>query len=308
MVRNACGGKGLVFAFEGGYHGRTLGASAISSSYRYRRRFGHFGDRAQFIPFPYCFRCPYGKRPEDCGLYCVGEFARLFDSEYHGVTDPTDGSSEFAAFVIEPIQGTGGYAIPPAGYFQVLKEILDERGILLVDDEIQMGFYRTGTLWAIENFGVRPDLVVFGKSLTNGLNPLSAVWAREPLMDPDAFPPGSSHSTFAAHPLGTAPALEILRMIDDADRERVDYGTMAREKGAYLLARLRELKSEFTTLIGDVDGLGLALRVEICANDGYTPDRAAVREIVREAQKGDIAVDGEEFGLILDVGGYLRTC
>ena len=73
LVRNACDGKSLMFAFEGGYHGRTLGASAISSSYRYRRRYGHFGERAQFVPFPYCFRCPYGKKREDCGLYCVDQ-------------------------------------------------------------------------------------------------------------------------------------------------------------------------------------------------------------------------------------------
>lgn len=307
VVRNACRGKSLVFAFEGGYHGRTLGASAISSSYRYRRRYGHFGDRAQFIPFPYCFRCPYGKRPEDCGLYCVGEFARLFDSEYQGVIDPTDGSAEFAAFIIEPVQGTGGYVIPPAGYFPALKEVLNERGILLVDDEIQMGFYRTGTLWAIENFGVRPDMLAFGKSLTNGLFPLAGVWARDPLMDPEAFPPGSSHATFANHPLGTATALEVMRMIGDAERDGQGFGAMARGKGSQLLAMLRDLKGEFPSLIGDVDGIGMALRIEICAEDGYTPDRAAVEEIVRVALQGDIAIGGEEFGLVLDVGGYFKN-
>src|SRR5262245_27103772 len=80
LVRNARSGKSLMFAFEGGYHGRTLGASSITSSYRYRRRYGHFGDRAHFVPFPYCFRCPYGKRRDDCNLYCVDQFARFFDS------------------------------------------------------------------------------------------------------------------------------------------------------------------------------------------------------------------------------------
>jgi 4-aminobutyrate aminotransferase-like enzyme len=208
---------------------------------------------------------------------------------------------------MEPIQGTGGYAIPPTGYFQSLKKILDERGVLLVDDEIQMGLYRTGTLWAIENFGVRPDIVVFGKSLSNGLNPLSGVWARDPLLEPAAFPPGSSHATFAAHPLGTAPALEVLEMIDDTDQSGIEYGNMVRQKGAYLLAGLRELKTEFPMLVGDVDGLGLALRVEICGADGLTPDRAAVSEIVHEAMKGDLSVSGESFGLVLDVGGYFKN-
>jgi len=91
LVRNASGGKSLMFAFEGGYHGRTLGATAITSSYRYRRRYGHFSDRAQFVPYPYCFRCPYGKQREDCGLYCVDQFARLFECEYYGVHDPKTG-------------------------------------------------------------------------------------------------------------------------------------------------------------------------------------------------------------------------
>ena len=140
LVRNASNGKSLMFAFEGGYHGRTLGASAITSSYRYRRRYGHFGDRAQFVPFPYCFRCPYGKKREDCGLYCVDQFARLFDTEYCGVWDPKAGAAEYAAFFVEAIQGTGGYVIPPPGYFEKLKQILEARKILLVDDEIQMGF------------------------------------------------------------------------------------------------------------------------------------------------------------------------
>ena len=97
IVRNATG-KSLVFAFMGGYHGRTLGASAITSSYRYRRRFGHFSDRAHFVPFPYCFRCPYGKRREDCGLYCVEQFAKNFETEYNSFYDPKTGETEFTAF------------------------------------------------------------------------------------------------------------------------------------------------------------------------------------------------------------------
>src|SRR3954467_11686517 len=208
LVRNYTGGKSLMFAFEGGYHGRTLGASAITSSYRYRRRYGHFGERAQFVPFPYCFRCPYGKKREDCDLYCVSQFERLFDSEYYGVYDPKAGVAEYAAFYVEAIQGTGGYVIPPEGYFERLKKVLDARKILLVDDEIQMGFFRAGKLWALENFGITPDIVVFGKALTNGLNRPAGVWARERLIPPDVFPPGSTHSTFASNPLGTAVGLE----------------------------------------------------------------------------------------------------
>ena len=248
LVRNAQGGKSLMFAFEGGYHGRTLGASAITSSYRYRRRYGHFGDRAQFIPFPYCFRCPYGKKREDCGLYCVDQFERLFDSEYHGVWDGKTGEAEYAAFFVELIQGTGGYIIPPAGYFERLQQVLESRRILIVDDEIQMGFYRTGRLWAAEHFALKPDIVVFGKALTNGLNPLSGLWAREELINPEIFPPGSTHSTFASNPIGTAIGLETMKMLSETDYER-----MTMEKGALFLAGIEDLKRRHRC-IGHVDG------------------------------------------------------
>jgi len=301
LVRNARGGKSLMFAFEGGYHGRTLGATAITSSYRYRRRYGHFGERAHFVPFPYCFRCPYGKKRDDCGLYCVDQFARLFDSEYHGVWDGKAGECEFAAFYVEPILGTGGYIIPPPGYFEKLKGILEARRILLVDDEIQMGFYRAGKFWALENFNVKPDIIVFGKALTNGLNPLSGLWAREELINPQAFPPGSTHSTFSSNPLGTAVALETMKMLDEEDYER-----MTALKGAYFLNGLNELKRRHRT-IGDVDGMGLALRMEICGDDGFTPDRAKVDLLVDEALKGDLEHDGKHYGLVLDIGGYYKN-
>ena len=301
LVRNASGGKSLMFAFEGGYHGRTLGASAITSSYRYRRRYGHFGDRAQFIEFPYHFRGPRGMSKEEYGEQCVARFARLFETEYNGVLDTKTGQCEFAAFYIEPIQGTGGYVIPPPNFFTGIKKVLDQHGILLVVDEIQMGMFRTGKLWSIEHFGIQPDVLVFGKALTNGLNPLSGLWAKEALINPTIFPPGSTHSTFNANPMGTAVALETLRMVSETD-----YGAAVMEKGAHFLAGLQELQKRWPQ-IGDVDGLGLALRCEICEADGYTPNKPLLDRMEAEAMKGDLEIDGRRMGLILDVGGYHKN-
>ena len=301
IVRNATG-KNLVFAFMGGYHGRTLGASAITSSYRYRRRYGHFSDRAHFVPFPYCFRCPYGKQREDCGLYCVKQFERNFETEYNSFWDPKVGESEFSAFYVEAIQGTGGYVIPPPEYFPALKRVLDERHILLVDDEIQMGFYRAGKFWAIENFGVEPDIIVFGKALTNGLNPLSGLWAREDLISPDKFPPGSTHSTFSSNTLGTAVGLEAVQMMQEGNYEEI-----TRRKGAYFLAQIRELQRKYPKVIGDTDGMGMALRIEICQADGYEPDRELADKIFAEGMKGDLNVRGRKMGLVLDIGGYYKN-
>ena len=180
--------------------------------------------------------------------------------------------------------------------------MLDEYGILLVVDEIQMGFYRTGKLWSIEHFGVTPDVLVFGKAITNGLNPLSGIWAREELINPKVFPPGSTHSTFNANPMGTSVALETMKMLAESD-----YETMVSEKGAYLLEGLQDLKRRYK-IVGDVDGLGLALRMEICEpHDSFTPSKAIVDRMVDEGLKGDIDVDGKKYGCVLDIGGYFKN-
>jgi len=302
IVRNFTSGKSLMFAFEGGYHGRTLGASSITSSYRYRRRYGHFGDRAQFIEFPYHFRGPKGMSKEEYGEQCVAKFARLFESEYNGVWDPKMGKCEYAAFYVEPIQGTGGYVIPPMNFFKGIKKVLDDHGVLLVVDEIQMGVYRTGKMWSIEHFGVTPDVLVFGKAITNGLNPLSGIWAKEAMINPTIFPAGSTHSTFASNPMGTGVALELMKMLEEKDFE-----SEIVMKGDYFLEGLKDLQKRHR-IVGDVDGLGLALRCEICkAEDSYTPDKAMMNWIEEEAMKGDLEVNGRKYGLVLDVGGYHKN-
>ena len=302
LVRNYTG-KNLMFAFMGGYHGRTLGASAITSSYRYRRRYGHFGERAQFVFYPYCFRCMYGLKRETCNLYCEDQFEKLFASEYHGVWDAKAQAAEYGAFYVEAIQGTGGYVIPPKEYFTRLKAFLDKHKILLVDDEIQMGFYRTGKFWAIEHLGITPDIIVFGKALTNGLNPLSGIWAREALITPELFPPGSTHSTFSSNTLGTAVALELLKMLEEED-----YESLVKEKGAYFLSGLKDLQRRHPKVIGDVDGLGLALRIEVCKPDGITPDRELADRIFAEGLRADLRAGNRKMGLVLDVGGYYKNC
>lgn len=300
LVRNHSG-RSLVFAFMGGYHGRTLAASAITSSFRYRERFGHFGDRAMFIPFPYCFRCPYDKKKDFCDFYCLKQFERLFETEYHSVVNKKTNKCEFSAFYVEAVQGTGGYVIPPQEYFSRLKEVLDRYGILFVDDEIQMGFFRTGKLWAIEHFNVTPDIIVFGKALTNGLNPISGVWAREKFISPDIFPPGSTHSTFSSNPLGTAVGLEVMKLIEDSN-----FAVDVPKKGQYLVNRFKKLQKKYPQ-IGDVDGLGLAIRVEICGKDGYTPDKELTDRITNLGLSGKLTAGGKRRGLILDVGGYYKN-
>ncbi len=300
LVRNHTG-RNLVFSFMGGYHGRTLGASAITSSFRYRERFGHFADRAMFVPFPYCFRCFYGKAKDTCGLYCLKQFEKMFETEYYGIVNNKTGKCEYSAFYIEPLQGTGGYVVPPKEYFPGLKKILDRYGILLVDDEIQMGFFRTGKFWAVEHFDITPDIIVYGKSLTNGLNPLSGVWAKEKLISPTVFPPGSTHSTFSSNPLGTAVGLEVMKLIEESD-----LASEVTVKGRYFISRLKRLKGKYTQ-IGDVDGLGLALRIEMCQKDSFTPNKQLTDDIETIGLSGKLSAGGKKRGLVLDVGGYYKN-
>ncbi len=301
LVRNFTH-KNAGFAFMGGYHGRTLGPSSVTSSYRYRRRYGHFGDRGHFIPYPYCFRCFYDKKPEDCSLYCHGQFAKLFDTEYYSFWDAKAQECEFGALYMEPIQGTGGYVIPPKEYFVALKKTLEERKILLVDDEIQMGFFRTGKFWAIEHLGISPDIICFGKTLTNGLNPLSGVWASEEIISPDIFPPGATYSTYAPNPQGLVVALEVLKLLEEED-----YGGKVTQKGRYFLDQLKQLQNKYPRILGDVNGLGLALRMELCQDDGHTPNPALAQKMVQEGLKGDLKINGKDYGLVLNLGGYFKN-
>ena len=300
LVRKSTGRQRML-AFQGGYHGRTLGASAITSSYRYREAFGEFADRAEFIPYPYPFRSIHKGDAQKTEDECIAEFERRFEHEYTGTWNPKTGRAEFGALFVEAVQGTGGYVIPPKNYFKRMAAICKQHGILVVDDEIQMGFRRTGKMWAMEHFDIQPDIIVFGKALTNGLNALSGIWAREELINPKVFGPGSTHSTFSSNSLGTATGLAVMRIL-----ERPDYEAGVMRKGAYFLGKLRELQKKHSE-IGEVDGLGLALRMEMCEADGFTPSRKLADRMFQVGLDGELSANGRTLGLILDIGGYYKN-
>ena len=300
LVRKTTGRQRML-AFQGGYHGRTLGASAITSSYRYREAFGEFSDRAEFLTFPYVFRSRHRDDPSKVESDCIEELERLFEHEYTGAWNPKTGHAEFGAFFVEAIQGTGGYVIPPRGFFKRLAAICRAQGILMVDDEIQMGFYRTGRMWAMEHYDAQPDIIVFGKALTNGMNPISGIWAREEIISPDKFGPGSTHSTFSSNPLGTATGLAVMKLLANGG-----YETKVAAKGEYFLRGLLRLQQKHAE-IGDVDGLGLALRMEMCRPDGVSPWREIADRMFQIGLEGDLEIGRDVIGLILDIGGYYKN-
>ena len=293
--------KNRMFSFFGGYHGRTLGAACLTAGYRYREPYGHFGDEAHFVPYPYCFRCPYGQKCDSCDFYCVKQLRREFEDNCSGLYNHSTKQPSVGAFFIEPVQGSGGYIVPPKGYFKELKKVLDDFGVLFVADEIQMGFYRTGKLWSIEHFGVTPDVITFSKSLTNGMNPFGGMWAKEELINPEVWPAGRSHSTFCNNPLGMRAGYEVMSILEEHDWE-----TEVAEKGKYFLEGLKHLESKHKT-IGTVDGLGLALRIECTKEDGYTPDPKLCHDIQTEGFKGNLEYHGEKCGIILNTGSHYKN-
>jgi 4-aminobutyrate aminotransferase-like enzyme len=164
-----------------------------------------------------------------------------------------------------------------------------------------MGFFRTGKLWAAENFNITPDIMVFGKALTNGLNPLSGIWAKEQYISPDKFGPGSTHSTFSSNSLGTACGLEVMKIFEEGDYEKT-----VNEKGAHFLNLLKDLQRKHPE-IGDVDGMGLALRMEMCTSDSYTPNRELADKMFQKGLEGNLHLNGKKMGLVLDIGGYYKN-
>lgn len=240
----------LFIAFISAFHGRTLGAVSFTASKPVQRRhFFPLVPGVTHVPYPYCYRCPFNLTYPECNYWCIDFIDEFVLQKY---VPPED----VAAFVFEPIQGEGGYVVPPPEYFQRLKKLADKYGILLVDDEIQAGMGRTGKWCAIENWKTEPDIVCMAKSIASGL-PLGAIVARAKVMDWEG---GSHASTFGGNPVACAAALSV---IDVIRKERLLENAV--KQGNYIVKRLNEVK-EKSEILGDVRGKGLMIGAEIVEN------------------------------------------
>ena len=232
-------------AFKGSFHGRTYGALSLTSSKA--KQHAHFGPLlpdVHHVPFGYCYRCEYGKTYPSCQLHCVDVIERdLFARQ----VDPQD----VAAIFVEPIQGEGGYIIPPADYLPALRTLCDKHGILLVCDEVQSGIGRTGKMFASDHAGVEPDIITVAKGLGSGM-PIGAFIAKESLMTWGA---GAHGSTFGGNPVSCAAALATIDLVE------TQYLANANVMGALLLEGARQLARDFP-VIGEVRGLGLMIGIE----------------------------------------------
>ncbi len=249
-------GRDQFVAFVGAFHGRTMGSLALTASKSTQQK-GFFPvmPGAHHMPYAYCYRCPYGKEPDSCAVECVTAIeTELFRTS----VAPQD----VAAIFVEPIQGEGGYVVPPRKFFDELRRLADRHGILLVADEVQSGMGRTGKMFASEHFGLQPDVMALAKGIASGL-PLGAMVARAELMN---WPPGAHASTFGGNPVAVAASLATIELLE---QELVDN---AARMGAHLMGRLRDLPQRFS-IVGDVRGLGLMIGIEL-VRDQATKERA----------------------------------
>ncbi|MFZ0413114.1 MAG: aspartate aminotransferase family protein [Candidatus Acidiferrales bacterium] len=251
-------GKHEIIALQGSFHGRTWGALSVTGNSGRKKRGGPYAPGIAFAPAPY----PYRSRAatgEEC--------ARSLEEIIRFAT-----AGDVAAFLAEPVMGEGGIIVPPPDYFLEIKKVLDRHKILFVADEVQSGFGRTGAMFAIEHFGVEPDILVTAKGIADGF-PLGAFTTRDEIAA--AFQPGDHLSTFGGNPVCCAAALANIDVL-----EQEELPAKARETGKYAVERLRAMQERYP-LIGDVRGLGLMIGVELVTDAKLTP-AAAQAEAMRE--------------------------
>jgi 4-aminobutyrate aminotransferase/(S)-3-amino-2-methylpropionate transaminase len=270
-------GKREVISLQMGFHGRTFGTLSITGNMQRKTRGGPYMAGVAFAPAPYCYRCPFGLHPDKCGLKC----ADAFDDVVRYQT-----SGDVAAFVVEPVLGEAGIVPLPDGYLARIKQILDRYGILLLVDEVQTGFGRTGRMFGVEHHGVEPDIMAMAKGIADGF-PLGAFIAPQAIAD--TFRPGEHLSTFGGNPVCCAAALaniEVLQAEHLVERSA--------ELGAWALDELRALQAR-QDLIGDVRGQGLMIGIELVRDRGSKEPAAAEAAQVRALCRAE--------GVLVGVGG-----
>ncbi len=263
-----------VVALRGSYHGRSFATMGVTGQSVWRPT-SRSALEVAYLRSPYRLRCPLCKNEPGCNLLCADDLRELIETETTG---------HVAAFIAEPIQGVGGFIEAPPGYFERVKEILDETGILLICDEVQTAFGRTGShFWGIEAFGVEPDLVTMAKGLGNGLA-IGAVMGRAEVVD--SISPGLHISTFGGNHLAAAGALANLEYLLEHDLQRNAY-----EVGSYLKRRLLEM-AERGAVVGEVRGRGLMLGIELVGPNGEPDPVAAVRLLEACRERGVLVGKG----------------
>jgi 4-aminobutyrate aminotransferase/(S)-3-amino-2-methylpropionate transaminase len=257
-------GKHEFIALHASFHGRSWGTLSITGNQGRKKRGGPYAPGIAFAPVPYTYRSNWPKDSEECGRQCAKALEDVIRFSTAG---------DVAAFISEPVWGEGGIIVPPANYFKEIKKVLDKHGILFICDEVQTGFARTGKMFAIEHFGVEPDILCTAKGIADGF-PLSGYTTRPEIAA--AYKPGDHLSTFGGNPVSCAAALANIEFM-----EKENLAARATETGNYAMGKLRDLQKQ-NPLIGEVRGLGLMIGVELIKDEKLTPATMEA-EAVREA-------------------------
>lgn len=274
-----------IVSLECAFHGRTLMTMSLTSKVKpYKFGFGPYAPETYKIPSAYCYRCAFNSTYPECGMHCVEHLDRFFTTEYP--------AEDIAAIIVEPVQGEGGFIVPPKEFIQGVKKVCEEHGILYISDEVQAGFGRTGKMFAIEHFDVEPDLITMSKSLAAGM-PLSAVTGKAEIMD--APNPGEIGGTFGGNPLSCVAALEVINKI-----EKDNLLERSRQIGERMVGRLKEMQEKYPA-IGDIRALGAMVGIEL-VKDPKTkePDKELTGKLVKACyENGLIALSAGVFGNVL---------
>ena len=272
-----------VIAFEGSYHGMTAGALSVTSARSFREAFLPLVPEVHFVPYAYCYRCPFKRIPDSCDLECAQYLDHILEDPHSGVGTP-------AAVIVEPIQGEGGSIVPPEGYIPKIREICDRHEVIMIADEVQAGFCRTGKMFSFQHTNTVPDIVTMSKALGGIGLPISAIAYKERL---NTWPAGKHIGTFRGNVMAYAAGAAALDfMVTTNLAEHVQ------RLGEFVLSSLKELERD-SKIVGEARGKGLMLGVEL-VKDKDTKEPAP--ELARSVRAGC-----HRRGLLIEVGGHYNN-
>jgi diaminobutyrate-2-oxoglutarate transaminase len=272
-----------MISFEGAYHGMTVGALSLSSGLQFKEDFYPLLPEVHFVPYAYCYRCVYGQKPDSCDLECAKYLEHVLEDPHSGVGKP-------AAIIVEAIQGEGGSIVPPDGFIPKVREICDSYDVLLILDEIQAGFCRTGKMFSFEHTGTVPDIMTMSKALGGLGFPISCIAFKKNL---DTWTPGKHIGTFRGNVMAYAAGSAGLKFMFDHN-----LAEHSANLGQTMLSWLKEIESD-SKIIGEARGKGLMLGVEMVMDKDSkdpAPELAAkVRSICHR------------HGLLIEIGGHYNN-
>lgn len=273
-------GRYPMMAFEGAYHGMSAGALSLSSGLGFKEDFLPLIPEVHFIPYAYCYRCAFGKKPETCDMHCAKYLEHILEDPHSGVGKP-------AAVIVEAVQGEGGSIVPPDRFIPQIREICSKYDILMIVDEIQAGFCRTGKMFSFEHTGIVPDIITMSKALGGAGFPISCVAYREEL---DTWPPGKHIGTFRGNVLAYAAGGAALNfMVENGLAEHT------LKLGQLMLSWLKDIEKG-SKIVGEARGKGLMLGIEL-VKDKATKEPAP--ELTRK-----VRTFCHRHGLLIEIGGH----